>query len=205
MEGFEPPSSYAGALQGASADALAAACQVVAAVYRTPGEGLLDDLRSGRLAAVTDALAAWAGVNAPRGPHAPPDPEALRAVHVSLFVSRAGGVPAPPYVGLLRDRELMGPSVRRLRGELEGLGLRIRAEWRELPDHLAALAEAVDLLLERGRYAAATGLASAYLAPWFERFAETVAANDESGFYGELSRFLRDVFAEVTDPREVTA
>lgn len=198
VDGISALAGDRSAPNGIAWEALAAACQVVGAVYRAPGEGLLDDLRSGRLGAVTDALAAWAGADPPTGPHAPPDEAALRSAHVALFVSRAGGVPAPPYVGLVRDRELMGPSVRRLQTELQSLGLRPRPDWRELPDHVAAVAEAVDLLLERGRVAAATGVAAAYLAPWFDRYADAVGENDPNGFYGELTRFLRAVLDEVT-------
>jgi len=198
VEGFENLADDPGAPYGTTGEALGAACQVVAAAYRAPCDGLLDDLRSGRLAAVTDALAAWAGVSAPEAPHALPDADALRAAHVALFVSRAGGVPAPPYVGMVRDRELMGPTVRRLREELARLGLRPRTDWRELPDHVAAVAEAVDLLLERGRVAAATGLVASYLAPWFDRYAEAVAVNDAGGLYGEITPFLRLVLDEAT-------
>jgi putative dimethyl sulfoxide reductase chaperone len=180
-----------------SVDALAAACQIVAALYRSPSEGLRDDLESGRLRAVSDALARYAGLDAPQGPHAPPPFDTLGPVYVALFVSRAGGVAAPPYVGLVRDRQLMGPSVTRLRSDLEALGLRISPEWRELPDHLAAVAEAVELLLERGRVGAGMALAANYLSPWFARYADAVAEADASGFYGEMSRFLRTVLKEV--------
>lgn len=197
MEGLEPLLANHGIVRGGAADALAAISQVVATLYRAPAAGLLEDLRNGRLADVTDGLARWVGVAAPRGPHAPPVAAALGAAYVRLFVSRAGGVPAPPYVGLVRDRTLMGPSVWRLRSEMQGLGLRLGAEWRELPDHVALVAEAVDLLLERGRTAAAMGLAAGYLAPWFDRFAEAVAEHDQGGFYGELSRFLRDALTDV--------
>jgi len=205
MEGLELRPLEPGVVRDATAEALGAACQVVAVVYRAPAEGLLDDLRCGRLAAVTDALAGWLGIEPPRGPHAPPGDDALHAAHLALFVSRPGGVPAPPYVGLVRDRELMGPSVRRLRADLEALGLRPAAEWRELPDHLAEVADAVDRLLEHGRSAAATGIAAAYLAPWFDRFADAVALHDDGGFYGEITGFLRRVLYEVTVPTEVTA
>ncbi|MEJ2668048.1 MAG: molecular chaperone TorD family protein [Deinococcales bacterium] len=197
MEALESLVSYGSGVDVTSADALEAACQVVAALYRSPGEGLRDDLYGGRLGAVTDALAVWAGVDAPRAPHSPPAWDRLRAAYVGLFVSRAGGVPAPPYVGLVHDRELLGPRVRRLRAELAGLGIRPRAEWHELPDHLAAVAEAVDLLMEQGRVAAATTLAVNHLVPWFDRFAEAVAQHDESGFYGELTTFLHTVLSEV--------
>lgn len=200
MEALDEPDSrgrHGSHYGNTSADALAAACQLVAAVYRSPGDGLREDLQTGRLRALTDALAEWAGLEAPMGPHAPPDWETLRATYVSLFVSRAGGVPAPPYVGLVRDGELLGPSVRRLRADLEALGLVAKAEWRELPDHLAAVAEAVDLLLERGRAGAAVALAANYLSPWFARYADAVAEADDSGFYGEMSRFLRLVLKEV--------
>jgi len=180
-----------------TADALSAACQIVAALYRSPGEGLRDDLASGRLGKISDALAHDTGLDAPRGPHAPPDFDTLRSSYVSLFVSRVGGVPAPPYVGLARDVELMGPTVQRLRSDLEALGLRPNPQWRELPDHLAAVAEAVELLLERNRVGAALALTSTYLCAWFVRFADAVAAADDSGFYGEMSRFLRSVLKEV--------
>lgn len=198
MEAFEPLTDPCGAGQDATSEALAAACQLAAAVIRTPCESLMDDLGSGRLARVTDALAAWAGAPRPRTPHAPPDAGALQAAHTALFVSRAGGVPAPPYLGLLRDPELMGASARRLCAELQGMGLRSHAAWRELPDHLAAVAEAADLLLERGRRAEAEDLARRYLAPWFDRYADAVAGADETGFYGEIAILLRRVLAEAS-------
>jgi len=178
-------------------EALVAACQVIAAIYRTPDEALRSDLESGRLARVTDTLARREGLEPPGAPHAPPDFETLRVSYVALFVSRVGGVPAPPYAGLVRDRQLMGPTVRRLRLEFERLGLRPAPEWRELPDHISAIAEAIDLLVERGRIDAGFTLAASYLAPWFARYAEAVASADESGFYGELSRFVRDVLREL--------
>lgn len=180
-----------------SAEAHAAACQVVCAVYATPGDGLHDDLRSGRLAEVTDALARSEGLDAPRGPHAPPPFEVLRATYVGLFVSRVGGVPAPPYACLVHDRQLLGPSARRLRSELASLGVRPAPQWRDLPDHIAAVAEATELLVEHGRTGAATALAGHYLVPWFGRYADAVAQADDSGFYGELSRFLRAVLKEL--------
>ncbi len=198
MEAFELLTDPCGAGQDATSEALAAACQLAAAVIRTPCDSLMDDLRSGRLAHLTDALAVWAGAPRPRVPHAPPDAGALRAAHTALFVSRAGGVPAPPYLGLLRDRELMGPSARRLSAELQAMGLRTREAWRELPDHVAAVAEAADLLLEHGRRAEAAGLARRYLAPWFDRYADAVAGADETGFYGEIAILLRRVLAEAT-------
>jgi TorA maturation chaperone TorD len=197
LDSLDPLGPHGPVYGDRSADALAAACQVVAAVFRSPGEALREDLDSGRLRSVTDALARYAGLDEPRGPHAPPDFDALRSAYVGLFVSRAGGVPAPPYVGLARDKELLGPSVQRLRSDLESLGLRVRPEWRELPDHLTAVAEAVELLLERGRVGAAMALTSTYLSAWFARFADTVAEADDSGFYGEMSRFLRSVLKEV--------
>lgn len=175
------------------AEALAAACQLVAAVYATPGDGLRDDLRSGRLAEIGDALARMGGQEPPRWPHAPPPFEALRADYVALFVSRAGGVPAPPYACLVHDGQLLGPCSRRLRAELASLGVRPAPHWHDLPDHIAAVAEAADLLLEHGRTGAARALAGRYLVPWFDRYADAVAQADARGFYAELSRFLRAV------------
>lgn len=181
-----------------TADALAATCQLVAALFRSPGEALRSDLESGRLAQVVDALAHREGLEPPPVSRAAIPIEDLEVAYVALFVSRAGGVPAPPYVGLVHDHQLLGPTVGRLRSELEALGLRAAPSWLELPDHLSVVAEAIDLLLERGRVGAARTLAGRYLAPWFERYAGAVAAADDSGFYGELSCFLRNVLKELT-------
>jgi len=179
------------------ADALAAACQVAAGLFRTPGEGLAADLRSGRLLQVTDALALRTGVDAPPALRRTVAFRALEVAYVALFVSRMGGVPAPPYVGLAYDGELMGPTVRRLASEFEALGLRTKPTWRELPDHVAAVAEAIELLLENGRFGAAVRIAEEYLMPWLERYGAAIADADETGFYGATTLFLHAVLKEL--------
>lgn len=179
-----------------SAGAIGIALQLVAATYRSPDAALRDDLDSGAFAAATAALAEATGTTPPALTEV--DWPRLRSTYVALFVTNAGGVPAPPYVGLALDGELLGPSAAALRTFLAHHGVEVTAGWHDLADHVAAVAEAGALLAEAGRDDVACVLLERFLSPWFQRYAPDVVAADVSGFYGPLTEFLASCLSEVS-------
>lgn len=172
------------------------ALQLTAATYASPGPALRADVIDGAFAGATARLADATGVPAPAIDIR--DWRDVQAAHVDLFVASGAGLAAPPYVGLVADGELLGDTERALAALFRREGIAPDAAWRDLPDHVAAVAEAGALLAERGRDAAARTLLRRYLAPWFARYAAAVAASDESGFYGPVTRFLHAAIQEVT-------
>jgi putative dimethyl sulfoxide reductase chaperone len=176
-------------------DAVGPTLQLIAATYRSPGPALQEDLVTGAFAAALDALADAAGTTAPE--FGDVDWNELRAAYVALFVTCPGGIAAPPYVGYAADGELLGSTTDALLAFYRGQGLQVNADWADLPDHVAAVAEAGALLADADRDEAARTLAAAFLSPWFERYASAVVAADTSGFYGPLTEFFRSVMSEV--------
>lgn len=179
-----------------SAEVAGPALQLVAATYRSPDAALRDDLDSGAFAAAVAALAEATGVAAPvLAVAAWPR---LQSTYVALFVTNPSGVPAQPYVGFALDGELLGPSAQALKAFLSHHGVEVAAGWHDLPDHVAAVAEAGALLAEAGRDAAACVLLERFLSPWFQRYAPEVVAADVSGFYGPMTEFLGSLLSEVS-------
>lgn len=122
---------------------------------------------------------------------------ALERYHTALFVSALSGIAAPPYVGYALDNELLGPSAQALATFLAHHGVTPTSSWTDLPDHVAAVAEAGVLLCRAGRVDAGCVLLQRYLSDWFERFTAPVQAADESGLYGPLCTFLQAITSEV--------
>lgn len=176
--------------------ALRLGLQLVAGVFAAPGDGLRDDLASGAFAQATGTLADMTGVPGPTVE--PPAWTDLQASHVDLFVSSGRGVAAPPYVGYAVDDELLGPTARTLKAFYDRHGITPNAAWGDLPDHVAAVAEAGVLLVEAGRGEAARTLLARFIAPWLDRYAAAVVTRDTSGFYGPMTRFLHAAIEEVT-------
>jgi TorA maturation chaperone TorD len=164
--------------------------QLVAGVYASPGAGLWADLRSGAFAEAVQVLADELGLEPPACAWERLDWAELQSAHVHLFVTSVDGVTAPPYVGLALDGELVGPSSRALSDFLAAHGITVAGGWRDLPDHVAAVAEAISLLIAGERVEAADELVTHFVAPWFARYGEAVEKADFSGFYGPLTRFL---------------
>jgi TorA maturation chaperone TorD len=170
--------------------------QLVAAVYRAPSPALREDLTNGTFAAAVAALADTTGVDAPD--LADPAEASLATSHVALFVTSRGGITAPPYVGFAADDEVLGPTAEALAELYRYHGIEIDPHWADLPDHVAAVAEAGLILLEADREAAARDLVARFLRPWFQRYVGAIAAADVSGFYGPLTEFLCSVMSEVS-------
>lgn len=106
-----------------------------------------------------------------------------------------GRVACGPYESLWR-----GDGPRREQGRLMGaasadvvriyrdLGISVRADARELPDHLAIEWEALAYAFEQDALEASAELARGHLAVWMPPFCEAVAAETESPFYAALAR-----------------
>lgn len=110
-----------------------------------------------------------------------------------------GRVPCAPYESLWRSdaprREqgvLMGAAaaeVARIYGEL---GLQVRREAHELPDHVAVEWEALAYALETGADDLAAALLDEHLARWIPAFASAVAAEARQPFYAALARLTAE-------------
>ncbi len=175
---------------------LAALGSLIAAGFAPPGPALAEDLARGRVAALIQGIAEAVGLPAPALD--PPPFSQLETAYVGLFVNHPGGVPAPPYVGYAEDGRLFGPAYERLLDRLEAEGILPRPAFSDLPDHVAAVGEALALLAERNP-SAARALAKAHLLPWFRRYAKTLAAADPTGFYAALAGFVRDALTREVD------
>lgn len=169
--------------------------QIVAGVYASPGEALSADLEAGTFDAAVQEVAEALGVDAPEVVR--PQTSSLQSSYVDLFVSSASGLSTPPYVGYAVDGELLGPTAVELGRFLEGHGIGTDPGWTDLPDHVAAVAEAAGLLARDGHDEAARYVLAHFLFPWFDRYADQVASKDVSGFYGPLTRFLHASIREV--------
>jgi len=176
-------------------EVLGLALELVAATYRTPDAALRDDLATGAYAEALATLAEATGATAPDVGGL--EWSEVQSGHVELFVTSRSGVVAPPYVGYAADGELLGPTTDALRAFYAAHGLEVAEGWADLPDHLAAVAEAGALLLAHGRPDAAQALVERFLFPWFQRYADAVVAADVSGLYGPVTEFLRTSMSEV--------
>ncbi|HWG84013.1 MAG TPA: molecular chaperone TorD family protein [Deinococcales bacterium] len=173
---------------------------LAAATYRSPGDALSHDIRSGTLQAVADEVALAAGLLPPALPR--PSLEEIQAAYVALFVSNRNGLPAPPYAGFALDGRLLGPTCDRILREYARHGVDVSEGWPDLPDHLAAIGEAAALLCPH-KPAAARRLLLDYLLPWLERFEAEVAAQDPTGLYSGITSLLKSALQEVK--REVVS
>lgn len=120
------------------------------------------------------------------------EPEALLEEYERLLVG-PGRVPCAPYESLWRDdvprREegrLMGDVAEDVARIYREIGLRVRADAHELPDHIAVEWEALAYALEQGADDAAGELAS-HLAVWMPPFCAAVAAATQEPFYAALA------------------
>lgn len=169
--------------------------QLIAAAYRTPSDALRADLAGGAVQGAVEAVADALGLAAPD--LGAVDFAAVQERHVALFVTSGDGIVAPPYAGYAVDGELLGATFQAM-GRLFGEhGIEVRGDWDDLPDHVAAVAEGAALLLAADRVDAALEVVADYLAPWFGRYAQAVAAADPGGFYGTLTPFLGAAIEEV--------
>jgi TorA maturation chaperone TorD len=175
--------------------------QLVAATYRAPGDALRADLDTGAFADAAAVVANDLGLTPPTFGRL--SFATLQERHVALFVSSGDGVVAPPYTAFAVDDELLGATFQQLGATFARYGIEVAEGWRDLPDHVAAVAEGGALLVGAGRLDGAREVLERYLAPWFERYAAAIAAADVGGFYGTLTPFLNAAIKEVS--REAAA
>jgi len=163
---------------------------ITAATFRSPGKALERDLQSGSLQSALEQLAKQHELTPPRLPRAPLSE--LQAAYTRLFAANPAGLPAPPYAAYALDDQLMGKAQEALEAFYSEHGLAPRDGWRDLPDHLSALGEAIALLANPNPEAA-RALAFGYLKPWLERYVDVIAKEDTTGFYATVCTLLKNV------------
>ena len=178
------------------ADILEAIYSLIAALYQAPREPLLEDLETKRLDTLVKQVAMAMKLEPPA--FASASFETLQIQYVALFISNRASIPAPPYATYALDNEILGSSWEDLRIFFKRYGLAFNESWQDLPDHIAVLAEAGLLLMQKGFLDAAYELNARFLTPWFNRFAEPISKADKSHFYGPLSVFLGSCLSEVS-------
>jgi TorA maturation chaperone TorD len=120
--------------------------------------------------------------------------KALREEYERLLVG-PGHAPCPPYESLWRADQprreqgrLMGAAAAEVVRIYQDLGLQVRTDAHELPDHVAVEWEALAYAFEHDAAEASVDLARAHLAVWMSPFCAAVAAETEQSFYTALAR-----------------
>ena len=141
------------------------------------------------------------GVEEMRDAAAAAGEEALLEEYERLLVG-PGRTPCPPYESLWRTdaprREqgrLMGACAEDAARLYRGLGLRVRADAHELPDHLVVELEALACAFEQDAADAATALACDHLALWIPGFCAAVVAEAGEPYYLALARLTPEWLA----------
>lgn len=123
---------------------------------------------------------------------------ALLAEYERLLVG-PGRVPCAPYESLWRTdvtrREqgvLMGASAAEVTAVYRELGLQVRGDAHELPDHLCVEWEALAYAFESEANELAATLVHDHLARWTPAFTSAVAAEAEQPFYSTLARLTAE-------------
>ena len=131
------------------------------------------------------------------------DPAALAQEFQDLFVGVGSGE-VMAYGSWHLTGFLMEQPLARLRDDLAQLGLSRLQSAAEPEDHIAALAEAMRLLVRGGDGVAAAAFEvqkaffTRHLRPWYARFAEQLAKAPSANFYraaGELTKTFLDTEA----------
>jgi TorA maturation chaperone TorD len=120
--------------------------------------------------------------------------EALSEEYQRLFVG-PGKHPCPPYESVWRtDRPrivqgtVLGPAATAVKVRYGEIGLQVRADAGELPDHIAIELEALAMSLgSPGAETTARALATEHLAIWTPAFCERTAAETTHGFFRALA------------------
>jgi putative dimethyl sulfoxide reductase chaperone len=139
------------------------------------------------------------------------DAEELAVEHARLFVGPQRVI-APPYgsVYLEEGRRVMGESTRDAVRAYEEAGLRLDADFKELPDHVAVELEFAYYLTSKGVEAAEAGNAEEarshesareafldrHLRRWVPQFCTSIAEGTENAFYSNLAKCLAAFVAQ---------
>jgi TorA maturation chaperone TorD len=131
--------------------------------------------------------------------------EELAEEYQRLFVG-PGAHPCPPYESVWRtDRPrvvqgtVMGPAASEVRALYGQIGLRVRDDAHELPDHVAIELEALAYALTAGHRDAARTLLHAHLLEWLPGFCERVEAEAGHPFYRTVAAITPPVVTAVAD------
>ena len=135
-----------------------------------------------------------AGVDVLRDAAEDADPAVLREEYERLLVG-PGRTPCAPYESLWRSDQarrdqgrLMAGCAADVQRIYAGLGLRLRADAHELPDHLVVEWEALAYALEHDAADAAASLAGDHLAAWIPAFCAAVGTETTEPFYAALGQ-----------------
>lgn len=122
------------------------------------------------------------------------EPAALREEYERLLVG-PGRAPCSPYESLWRTDQprrdqgrLMAGCAADVARVYADLGLRVRADAHELPDHLVVEWEALAYAFERNATDAAVALGREHLAAWMPAFCAAVAGLTTEPFYAALAQ-----------------
>ncbi len=176
--------------------AASAAASALAAFWGEPEMKALRLWRSealqGDLALVADALGRGAELLDPLRAALGAPHRVLAEEYERLFVG-PGTVPCPPYEALwrkdrpkLEEGTVFGAVTGRVADLYDDIGVQMRAELRELPDHVSAEWEAVAHGLQAGetQRAAAQELIAEHLAVWLPPLCAKVRDSSQLPFYG---------------------
>jgi len=169
---------------------------LIAALFRSPNDDFKDDVESGRLQSVVDYLSDLAGLEPSQ--INPPNWQDLQVTYVQLFLTNPSGIPAPPYLAYAIDNEIYGKSYKELKEFYTQNDLIVKDDYLDLPDHLAAVAEACLLLLSEEKLGAVTELSKKYFLPWFEKYSSEINEIDKV-FYGPLSVLCQELLRRLTN------
>ena len=134
-------------------------------------------------------------------------PEEIDDEFVSLFVGLQPRDDVAPYASIHLGDMMYGPSLGKLRQDLQAMGIERREGVDEPEDHVSALCETMAGLL-RGSLgrdvtdAQVSALYKEHLASWIPSFAQAIERTEGVVFYGALARFLR-LFLERENARFV--
>lgn len=195
--------------QGAARESL---CRFLAACYYQPGPEFAEEKVFDSMLDAATRIDPHLAARARRMSEefASAEPESLLLDYTRLFLGPSH-ILARPYgsVWLEGEKSLMQDSTMAVQELYQEGGFDMDAEFRELPDHIAAELEFLYLLIYRENEArrnadpealiAITGLRerflSEHLGSWIGSFAAAVKAGAQSGFYRELAgltdRFVR--------------
>ena len=133
-----------------------------------------------------------------------PGQQELEAEFVALFVNNKGFVPVVPYASyyLQEDGLLFGPEVKELSRMMQDVGLEIKDDITEPPDHIYLLlelcAEIAGVLASEkdyrkcGCFLVFQNLLSNYLSPMLEGFVQAISNHAGLRFYQLMGRSLQD-------------
>lgn len=118
-------------------------------------------------------------------------PQELADEHARLFV--AAGTPAvDPYQSRYLHGCLMDRSLVALRHDLGRLGLARSEGWRELEDHLGALCESMQLLIDQGQpLPVQARFFERHLAPWYADCLADIADSPHAAAYRDFAALAR--------------